>query len=417
MVSHTAARLADDVPAIAAAHFAAEADRFHPTGNPRGYVNLGTAENRLGWDLLEPLLTAARPRRPEHVHYGLPHGTAELREAVADLLGRTWRTTVDPDELVVTAGATAALDIAATTVCDPGDVILVPAPYYSAFDTDLTGRSGARLVPVPTDPDAGFALDADAVEHVLRGLRRAGVPVRAVAITSPANPLGTTHSVVVLRDLLRLAAAHDLDVISDEVYAHSVFGPGEFVGVLDPRVLGEVPEFDPDRLHVVWGFAKDFGLSGLKAGVLRTSGPARAAARALTYFATVSTDTQALLVDLLADRDRVAHLLAENRRRLLRSYSHTTARLAEHGLEHLPASAGFSVWVDLRDRLTEPTFTVERRLWRHVLESGRVNVLPGGAFASPEPGWFRLCHAVHPDLVATGIARLAQATAPTRRML
>ncbi|QFZ17892.1 aminotransferase class I/II-fold pyridoxal phosphate-dependent enzyme [Saccharothrix syringae] len=411
MVSRTAARLADDVPVIAAAHFAAEADRFHPEENPRGYVNLGTAENRLGWDLLEPLLTGTRRRRPEHAHYGLPHGTPELREAVARLLGGPWRTAVDPEDLVVTAGATAALDIAATTACDPGDVILVPAPYYSAFDTDLTGRSGARLVPVPTDPGAGFALDPDAVERALAGLRRDGATVRAVAITSPTNPQGTTHPPAVLRDLLRLAAAHDLDVISDEVYAHSVFGPEPFTGVLDPDVLGGVPEFDPDRLHVVWGFAKDFGLSGLKVGVLRTSGAPRAAARALAYFATVSTDTQALLADLLADRDGVARLLAENRRRLLRSYTHTTARLTEHGIGYLPATAGFSIWLDLRDRLAEPTFTAERRLWRHVLDQGRVNVLPGGAFASPEPGWFRLCHAVDAALVATGVARVAEATA------
>jgi aspartate/methionine/tyrosine aminotransferase len=411
MVSRTAARLADDVPVIAAAHFAVEADPYHATDNPRGYVNLGTAENRLLDDLLEPLLTGAKRTSP--AHYGPPHGSPELRAAVAGLLGRTWHAPVDPEDLVVVAGATAALDIAATVVCDPGDVVLVPAPYYSAFDTDLTGRSGARLVPVPTDPRAGFALDPSAVERAVAELRRDGATVRAVAITSPANPHGITHPANVLRDLLRVAAANDLDVISDEIYAHSVFGPDPFTSVLDPEVVGAVPEADPDRVHVVWGFAKDFGLSGLKVGVLRTSGATRPAARALAYFTTVSTDTQALVTGLLTDH--ADHVLAENRRRLLRSWTDTSARLGAHGLGHLEATAGFSVWVDLRDRLPEPSFDAERRLWRHVVDEGRVNVLPGGVFSSPEPGWFRLCHAVRQDLVALGVDRLAEAVAPARR--
>ena len=312
---------------------------------------------------------------------------------------------------MITSGATAALDIAATVTCDPGDVTASPPPYYSAFAGDLTDRSGARLVPAPTSPDTGFALDADVVDRTVRDLRLEGATVRAVALSSPADPHGAVYTAPVLRDLLRVAAAHDLDVISDEVYAHCAFGADPFVSVLDPEVLGA--EADADRVHVIWGFAKDFGLSGLKVGVLRPGRPARDAARALAYFATVSTDTQALLCDLLSDDERVEALLAENRRRLADSHAHAASLLAANGIPHVPASAGLSLWVDLRDRLDQPTFAAEDRLWRRT-RAAKVNVLPGSAFGAPEPGWFRLCHAVHADLVTAGIDRLAKATALSR---
>lgn len=148
MTSRTARLLAADEPVIAAAHFEVEADRYCPD-NPDGYVNLGTADNRLVWDLLAPRLTV--PVHEPDVHYGLLYGTRELRAAIASLLSPVWHG-VDPEDMVVVSGATAALDILASTLCDPGEAIAVPAPYYAAFDTDLTARSGARLLPIPMDP-------------------------------------------------------------------------------------------------------------------------------------------------------------------------------------------------------------------------------------------------------------------------
>jgi aspartate/methionine/tyrosine aminotransferase len=157
----------------------------------------------------------------------------------------------------------------------------------------------------------------------------------------------------------------------------------------------------------VWGFAKDFGLPGFKAGVLHTTDPAlRAAARALAYFAPVSTGTQAFLADLLADPARTAAFLAEGRRRLGASYAAAAAELDRHGLPYLPAEAGCSIWLDLSARLPEPGRAGERRLWRTVLDRLRVNLLPGEAFHAPRPGWFRLCHPLDAAVVAEAIARL-----------
>ncbi|MEV6983517.1 aminotransferase class I/II-fold pyridoxal phosphate-dependent enzyme [Sphaerisporangium sp. NPDC051017] len=405
MLSRTARRLVADVPAIAAAHFEAEADPYHATDNPGGHVNLGTADNRLVWDLLAPRLAEAGPPRAPDCQYGPLHGTPELRAAVAALLGPRWNTMIDPDDVVVVSGATAALDVLATALCDPGEAIVVPAPYYAAFDTDLAGRSGARLIPAPMDEATGYALDPEVVDRVLETAHRDGVTVRAVAITSPSNPVGHVHPEPVLREVLRVARAHDVDVIADEIYAHSVFGAEPFVSMLDPALSGD----HAHRVHGIWGFAKDFGLPGLKVGVLHTRDPdVRAAARALAYFAPVSTQTQATLTRLLDDTPWVRDFLDESRRRLGRSYSSAAALLADGGIPHVEADGGFSIWIDLSERLPDKTAEGEHELWRRIFHSARVNILPGTVFGCPRPGWFRLCHSTDAGTVAAGVARLAR---------
>ncbi|HEX5813009.1 MAG TPA: aminotransferase class I/II-fold pyridoxal phosphate-dependent enzyme [Pseudonocardia sp.] len=404
MVSKQAARLAADSPAIAVAHLRAEADPYDPERNPAGHANLGTAENRLTWDLIAGVLTGPRPLEPADVRYGPLHGSDRLRAVTARLLARTWDVPVDPEHLVVVTGATAALDLAASVLCDPGEAIVLPAPYYAALDTDLTGRSGAVLVPAPLDPAAGLALGPEPLERAVRGAQRRGLTVRALMVTSPENPTGVRHSPQALRAVLEVAHRHGLDLLADEIYANTVFGPEPFVSVLHSSVRGGLG-MSP---LVVWGFAKDFGLPGLKVGVLYSEDPeVLAAARALAYFAPVSTDTQWLLCRLLADEDGVQELLAELRRRLAASYARCADGLTARGIAFLPAQAGLSVWIDLRRGLGPDG---EPELWRRLVES-RVNVLPGGVFGGPQPGWFRLCHATDPATVTAGLDRIAAALA------
>ncbi|MFG2619944.1 aminotransferase class I/II-fold pyridoxal phosphate-dependent enzyme [Streptomyces sp. NPDC048507] len=407
MVSRQAARLLADAPAIAEAHFRAEAEPYDALLRPDGYLNLGTAENRLLWDLLEERLAALAaldPMTEAAARYAPLHGTDVLRERVAGLLSATCRTPLDAEDLVVISGATGALDAIASVLCDPGEAIVVPAPYYGAFDTDLGGRSGARILPAPLDPADGFRLSAEAVERALKQAAAEGTTVRAVAFSSPSNPVGEVHGPEVLAAVLRVARDHDVDVVSDEIYAHAVFGPHGFTSAADPAVNPHWAE----RTHVVWGFAKDFGLPGLKTGVLHTRDPqVRAAARAVAYFAPVSSATQHTLAGLLADPAWVASFLAAGRRRLGDSYGHLVARLDAYGIPYAPADAGFSVWLDLRRWLPGTGFDAERRLWRGLFETAKVSILPGGAFRSPEPGWFRLCHTVAAPLVAEAIRRIA----------
>ncbi|MFJ5305303.1 aminotransferase class I/II-fold pyridoxal phosphate-dependent enzyme [Streptomyces sp. NPDC088350] len=398
-VSRQAARLVDGSPAIAEAHFRAEASPYHPRLRPDGWLNLGTAENRLVQDLHTG--PPPRPLTARDTRYAPLYGTPDLRAHIARHLTDLGDRPVDPEDLVVVAGATAALDVVATALCDPGEAIVVPTPCYGAFATDLGGRSGARLLPAPPDAEDGHGLSVRAVDRTLAEARRDGVDVRAVALASPANPTGEVHPPARLRELAEVAAHHGVDVVADEIYAGSVFGPRPFTSM---RALA-----GHARVHTVWGFAKDFGLPGFKAGVLHTTDPEiRAAARALAYFAPVSTHTQAHLTDLLADPARVHAFLAENRRRLGASYARAAALLDAFGIPYAPAQAGCSVWADLGGWLPRPGFAGERALWREILDRTRVSILPGEAFHAPRPGWFRVCHSLDAALVEEALTRLGR---------
>jgi aspartate/methionine/tyrosine aminotransferase len=403
MVSRQAARLVAGTPAIAVAHFAAEADPYHPTDNPDGYVNLGTAENRLVWDLLAPRLRAPRAVEATDTRYAPLFGTQRMRDSVAGFLTGTQGVPIDPADLVVVSGATTALDVIATALCDPGEAIAVPVPYYGALDTDLTGRSGARLLPVRPGPGDGPAPGPAALADAVGRARAAGVTVRVLVLTSPHNPLGRVYPPAELAGLAQECARLDLDLVADEVYANSVFAGAPFTSALTlPSDL-----IEPARVHVIWGFAKDFGLPGFMVGVLHTRGEqVRAAARELAYFAPVSTDTQWWLSELLEDKDWVADFLTAHRVRLAGSYAAATGQLAAAGIRYAPAQAGFSVWTDLRPWLPTGSYPAERALWQRLIYQGRISIVPGEVFHSTAPGWFRLCHSVGVDHLREGMDRL-----------
>jgi aspartate/methionine/tyrosine aminotransferase len=391
---------------LVVAHFEAVTDPYHPENNPAGYVNFGTAENQLVWDLIEPVVMAPRPMVASDVNYHHLYGMVSLRAVVAEFLGRTHGASLDPEDLVIVSGASSALDILAYSLCEPGDGILVPTPYYNGLDTDFGGRAAARIIPVASSSVDGFALHVDALEAALRDARRDGVRVRAVALISPNNPLGQVYPADTITQVSEFAARHDLALIADEIYGCSVFGENGFRSAL--TLPADV--IPPEQVHTVWGFAKDFALSGLKVGVLHTRHPeVRAAARELAYMSPVSTDTQVLLRRLLSDQAWTDSFLKENRHRLAESYQAAGTALGREGIPYLAADAGLFVWIDLRQWLTEPTVDAEHALWRTIFDQARVSISPGSIFQCAEPGWFRLCHPVDKADLQEGITRISAA--------
>ncbi len=398
MVSRRVKAFTAEPPALVTAHFRVEQRPYHPDKDPGGYVNFGTAENRLVWDLLAPILTGPRPVTAEDTRYAPLYGAAATREAIAGYLNRYGGPSVDPDDIIVVSGASAALDIISYILCDPGDAIVVPAPYYGGFDPDLTGRTEARIVPAPLAYP--FWVTGDAVEAAVTQARRDGLTVRAIVLSSPHNPVGHVYPPDTLREVVEVAERHDLHLVADEIYAGSVFGSRPFTSF---RTVTDSP-----RLHLVWGMAKDFGVSGFKVGVLHTRDPqVRAAARILAGFAPVSTDTQVIARRMLANADA---FLTESQRRLGVAYAHITELLTAHGIPFVPAEGAFAVWVDLRGWLSAPTFEAEMELWEQVYRA-KVSISPGRTFHSPEPGWFRICFPSDPVVVTEGITRLGRVLA------
>ncbi|KNX38152.1 aminotransferase class I/II-fold pyridoxal phosphate-dependent enzyme [Luteipulveratus halotolerans] len=402
-ISTRAARMVGEPSHLVEAHTTAVADPFDPQRNPQGYVNLGTAENELVSDLLLPRLRAAREVVASDTHYGSLHGTDEFRSAVADLLTSHAGRPVDGSRLVAMSGTSAVLDALAYALCEEGEAVVVPAPFYGGFDVDFTARARARLVPAPLSSGDGFALSARAVTDAVEQARAAGTTVPAVALISPHNPTGRVYAADALREVVDATRALGVHLVVDEIYARSVFGDVVFTSALS---------FEDEHVHVVWGFAKDFALSGYKVGLLHTRhDDVLAAVTAQAYLSPVSNDVQRTLVGLLGDARWVADFTAESARRLAVSHALVVDRLAELGVETAGAQAGVFAWIDLRAQLTEQTWAAERALWSKLFDDAHINIAAGELFHGDEPGWFRITHAADPVHVTEALDRLGRVLA------
>jgi aspartate/methionine/tyrosine aminotransferase len=370
------------------------------SSNP-DYIGLGVAENAQMWDLLGPRLGAAHALGPEVAAYGDMAGSEEFREGLAALFEqRVFGRRVDPDAFVVMAGAGAILEALFFALASPGEGIAIPTPSYAGFWPDLEGRDGLTVVPVHTRADDDFRLTTGLLDAAVDA---AVVPVRALLLTNPDNPLGRVATPTDLETCIDWCAGRGIHLVVDEIYALSVFGASTFTSV------GRLLEPLGDLVHVVWAFSKDFAMSGLRCGTLVSENPdVREAVAAQAVWSSVSNLTQAVLTDIITDDAFVDRYLTEMPRRLGDTHRAVVAALDHAGIPHLPSEAGFFVLIDLRRFLDAPTFEAEDRLWQRMVETANVNLTPGSACRIGEPGFFRLCFASLPvERVLEGIGRVA----------
>jgi aspartate/methionine/tyrosine aminotransferase len=218
--------------------------------------------------------------------------------------------------------------------------------------------------------------------------------------------VGCIYREELIRATVDFAERNDLHVILDELYFES-FMPGfsAFSGLSITSSL----------IHVVYGFAKDFGLSGFKVGVLHSENPeVIGAVQNCAYFHAVSMQTQRTLANLL-NHPGLDRFLDTMRRRLHKSCERAATLLSDPGIAYLPPEGGIVLWLDLRPFLDPCTFKEELRLFQDLFDSCRVSVSPGQAFHCAEPGWFRLCFSVPPEHLEEGMTRLLRYLASRNR--
>lgn len=376
------------------------ADPFERVANPDGYVALCTAENKLVSDLVLARLGAVDDVPARALGYDAMVGAEGVREKIAGFMARTFvGRPVDARHLVLLAGAGAVLESLFYAICDPGDGVLVPTPSYAGFWADLETRDELNIIPVHCSSASGFRLTPDLLD---RALAEASCPVSALLFTSPPNPLGWVYDADEIDEVIEWADRRGLHVVFDEVYALSVYGHRPFVSAAQLRApLGE-------RVHVAWAFSKDFGASGLRAGVLVSENEVvLRAVDGLAYWSAVSGHTQHLLGEMVADAAWVDGYIAELQIRLRTAAGRVVAALDEIGVPHVPANAGIFVLCDVRPFMAEVSWAAEDVLWREILEKVNVNLTPGSACHVGEPGWMRLCFAAVPtDTAVEGIRRV-----------
>lgn len=346
--------------------------------------------------------------RPRDLHYFEARGLPELREAAAGFLHTvSGLQRVDAENLVVGVGAGSILESLAYNLFDPGDAVLIPAPYYSGYAHDLGTRFGVAIAAAPMAAEDEFRFDITVLEKGLRSAADAGLNPRALLVNSPVNPLGRLYSPAELEAMVGFCAHHGLHLIADEMYAHSVFdaGAGGFTSLL------EIGAAYRSHIHLVYGIAKDLALSGFRVGFCYSENPQLLEGlKACALFYCVPAPVQLTVAHLLQDLDGCRAFIDENRRRLAAAYRHFQQQAEQQlDLQYLPSRAGHFVFVNLAPYLQSADAAGERALFERIFSEAGVNLTPGQYFGCEDPGWFRLCFAHQPAVVSEALKRLAKA--------
>ncbi|KAG0620863.1 hypothetical protein M758_4G250500 [Ceratodon purpureus] len=393
--------------------------------NPDGYFVMATAESILSFDLVHEKIRNCREVPATVGLYGNFRGGERLRNAISRMMERTFMgIEVDPSHICISSGVTAVLDLFFFATCNPGDGCLIPAPYFPAFDNDMSIRNEVIPIPVmPTDTRTYIPTSKEMEEAVLAAESK-GVHARMLLVTNPGNPLGTLYPEATLKELLLWAVKRGLHVLSDEIYANSKFGPSvdEFVSMekVAKNAVAEgllSAELASELVHTAYGMSKDFGMNGFRVGCLHTKNKDLLEFwQNMGMFAAVSNDTQHALAIMLEDANFVDRYVEENNRRLKKSYELLTKSFEAAGLRYMPACAAMFCWLDLRNLLTEPTFAAEDCLWKEILDESRIVLTPGQACHYAEPGFFRVCYAsMAPASLEVACERLTRFAEKKRR--
>lgn len=318
-------------------------------------------------------------------------GVPELRAAGAAWLRSAFGLDYAADEVMVCAGAKGALHMALDAIVEPRDVVLILAPYWVSYPA-LVAMADGQPVVVPPVPERGFVHEAASIAAAIREHR-----ARGLVLNFPNNPSGAVPSRTQLAAIVETCAAHDVWIVSDEIYATLLYDDAEHVS---PAALPGGRE----RTLVVNGFTKSHTMTGWRTSFL--AGPraiidacCRIQSQVLGNPCTISqAATLAACVQPLPDeRTRRMQAFDERRRFLVQEINRIP------GLRLSPPRGAFYALVDARE-LCQRRGIDDAQLCERLLEQHRLAAVPGSAFAIP--GFLRLSYAASMEQLRAAVARL-----------
>ena len=366
-----------------------------PSGIRRFFDILATMDDVISLGVGEPDFDTPREiveagvesLREGRTHYTSNFGTIELRRALAEHLERRYGVAYDPTtEILVTVGASEAVDLALRATCDPGDEVILHEPSYVAYVPAVV-FAGGTVVHVPTRFEDDFALDPADVEAAITPR------TKALFLGYPANPTGAVLDDEVQDELARIAEKHDLLVYSDEIYDRLAYGTYRH------RAFSALPGMR-ERTILMGGFSKAYAMTGWRVGyVCAPAGILEGIVKVHQYgimsAPTVAQD--AALAALQGAEPAVEAMVAEydRRRRLL------VDGLNRIGLDTFEPRGAFYAFPRISSTgLTSDEFT------ERLLVEEKVAVVPGSAFGPSGEGHVRMCYATAYEQLEEALVRI-----------
>jgi aminotransferase len=368
-----------------------------PSGIRRFFDILATMDDVISLGVGEPDFDT-----PEHIvqagidslrrgrtHYTSNYGTVELRRALSAHLERLYGVTYDPaTEILITVGASEAVDLALRATCDPGDEVILHEPSYVAYVPAITFAGGV-VRHVATRLEDDFALDPAAVEAAI------GPRTKALFLGYPCNPTGAVLPAAVQDELAAIAVRHDLLVYSDEIYDRLGYG------TYHHRAMSSLPGMR-ERTILMGGFSKAYAMTGWRVGWLCAPAGMLEGIVKVHQYGIMSAPTTAQDAGLraLTDGERdVREMLAEydRRRRLV------VDGFNAMGLRTFEPRGAFYAF----PRITSTGLDSETFAQRLLAEE-RVAVVPGDAFGPSGGGHVRACYATSYEQLEEALLRIGR---------
>ena len=333
---------------------------------------------------------------PRNHRYTPTAGLPELRQAIADKTERDSGYAVTPDQVVVTNGGKQAVYETFQILLNPGDQVIIPAPYWTSYPEMVT-LAGGEPVPVLSGADQGYLPSLDALEAA-RTER-----TKAIIINTPSNPTGVVWDDDLVRAIGHWALEHHIWVVSDEIYEHLTYD-----GAHTPYPGALVPELH-DQLIVLNGVAKTYAMTGWRVGWMVAPAAVSKAAGKLQGHMTSNVANVSQRAALAAIQGPMDAVETMGRAFALRRKSIMVALNQVPGVECPEPKGAFYAFPDVTGLLNRPlgphgtTNRTSSDLAAAILEETHVAAVPGEAFGAP--GHLRFSYALSDKDLAEGMRR------------
>ena len=336
-------------------------------------------------------------REPSNHRYGPASGLPELREALVDKTERDSKWRPETSQILITNGGKHAVYNSCAALIDPGDEVLLPAPYWTTYP-EAIALAGGITVEVPTDIESEFKVTVEQLESATTA------STKALFFVSPSNPTGAVYSADEIIAIGKWAIERGIWIIADEIYEHLTYEGHEHHSI---RAL--LPEID-DQCLIVNGVAKTYAMTGWRVGWMIGPTDVISAAGNLQSHATsnvANVSQRAALAAVSGDlKDVIRMRESFDRRRQPMTEMLTNI----DGVRLLETQGAFYAFPDFsafygRD-IAGKTAQNTLELAAIILEEAKVAIVPGEAFGSP--GYARLSFALGDEDLEEGLTRITQ---------